>query len=46
MKQLPDGIRHLAGYFDVAQQQALVDEIRAVVTAAPLYKPTMPRTGK
>lgn len=46
MKQLPDGICHLPGYFDVAEQQALVDEIRAVVSAAPLYTPTMPRTGK
>ena len=46
MKQLPDGIRHLPGYFDLAEQQALVDEIRAVVSAAPLYTPTMPRTGK
>jgi alkylated DNA repair protein (DNA oxidative demethylase) len=46
MKQLPDGIRHLPGYFDVAEQQALVEDIRGVVTAAPLYTPTMPRTGK
>jgi alkylated DNA repair protein (DNA oxidative demethylase) len=43
---LPAGFRHLPGYFDRAAQEALVAEIRAVVTAAPLYVPRMPRTGK
>ena len=46
MLSLPDGIRHLPAYFDGAEQQALVDDIRAVVAAAPLYTPAMPRTGK
>lgn len=46
MHGLPDGIRHLAGFLDVAAQRALVEEIRAVVRAAPLYTPEMPKTGK
>ncbi|MCX7302761.1 MAG: alpha-ketoglutarate-dependent dioxygenase AlkB [Hyphomicrobiales bacterium] len=43
---LPDGIRYLPDYFDLAAQQALVEDIRAVVEAAPLFTPAMPRTGK
>ncbi|MBL0937243.1 MAG: alpha-ketoglutarate-dependent dioxygenase AlkB [Rhizobiaceae bacterium] len=43
---LPSGFQHLPGHFDRAAQEALVAEIRAVVAAAPLYVPRMPRTGK
>jgi alkylated DNA repair protein (DNA oxidative demethylase) len=43
---LPDGLRHLPGYLDAEAQRALVDDIRAVVDAAPLFVPEMPRTGK
>jgi len=43
---LPDGFRHLPGYFDRTAQEALVADIRAVVAMAPLYVPRMPRTGK
>jgi DNA oxidative demethylase len=46
MLTLPSGVRHLPGYLDPAQQEALLAEIRAVVVDAPLYVPTMPRTGK
>lgn len=46
MLTLPNGIRHLPGFLDAAAQQALVEDIRAVVAAAPLYIPTMPKTGK
>ncbi|KQT52564.1 MULTISPECIES: alpha-ketoglutarate-dependent dioxygenase AlkB family protein [unclassified Aureimonas] len=46
MNVLPKGVRHLPGFLDRAAQQALVEEIRAVVAAAPLYRPQMPRTGK
>jgi alkylated DNA repair protein (DNA oxidative demethylase) len=42
----PQGFRLLPERFDRAAQQDLRDEIRAVVEAAPLYRPTMPRTGK
>ena len=43
---LPEGFRYLPDYLDRAAQEALVEDIRAVVTQAPLYVPTMPRTGK
>ena len=40
------GFRYLPGYLDLPLQNELVGLIRAVVAAAPLYLPTMPRTGK
>ncbi len=46
MSNLPSGFVHLAGYLDSAEQAALVIELRAVMSEAPLYRPTMPRTGK
>ena len=45
-KTLPPGVRYLPGHLDRTEQEALVDDIRAVVAAAPLYVPAMPRTGK
>ena len=41
-----EGFRHLPGYLDPPLQRELVDAILDVVAAAPLYGPTMPRTGK
>ena len=35
-------MQHLSAYLDEAAQQALVAEIRALVTKAPLFTPTMP----
>lgn len=46
MPMLKEGIRHLPNYLDRQMQEALVEEMRAVVEAAPLYVPTMPKTGK
>ncbi len=46
MNVLPRGVKHIPGFLDVDAQRALVEEIRAVVAAAPLYTPEMPRTGK
>ncbi|MGL4490970.1 MAG: alpha-ketoglutarate-dependent dioxygenase AlkB family protein [Rhizobiaceae bacterium] len=46
MLTLPDGIKHFPGLLDHAAQLALVEEIRAVVAAAPLFTPAMPKTGK
>ena len=46
MPVLPTGVRHLPDHLDRAAQEALVEDIRAVVQAAPLYVPAMPRTGK
>lgn len=46
MLVLPKGVRHMPGYIARSAQEALVEEIRRVVQAAPLYVPAMPRTGK
>ena len=46
MSQLPEGVRHMPVYLTHETQQALVEDIRAVVQVAPLYVPAMPRTGK
>lgn len=46
MSDLPKGIRHIAMALSVDEQRALVDDIRSVVSAAPLFVPAMPRTGK
>ncbi|MBB4104067.1 alpha-ketoglutarate-dependent dioxygenase AlkB family protein [Allorhizobium borbori] len=43
---LSPGVRFLPGYFDRPAQDALVETIRAVVSAGPLFVPRMPRTGK
>jgi alkylated DNA repair protein (DNA oxidative demethylase) len=43
---LPKGVRHIPGHLDRDEQQSLVDDIRAVVSEAPLYRPEMPRSGK
>ncbi len=43
---LPAGIRYLPDHFDRIAQAALVDDIRRIVEAAPLYTPAMPKTGK
>jgi alkylated DNA repair protein (DNA oxidative demethylase) len=43
---LPRGVRHIPSYLDRQAQEALVEDIRAVVQAAPLYVPIMPRSGK
>ena len=46
MLTLPTGVKHIPAYLDEAAQQALVEDIRRVVEAAPLYVPVMPRTGR
>jgi alkylated DNA repair protein (DNA oxidative demethylase) len=42
---LPNGVRHIPDHLDRAAQEALVEDLRKVVQAAPLYVPVMPRTG-
>jgi DNA oxidative demethylase len=37
---------HVPGCLDAVQQAKLLAEIRAVIAAAPLYRPTMPRSGR
>ena len=46
MLVLPKGVRHIPGHLDRDEQQSLLEDIRAVVVQAPLYRPEMPRSGK
>jgi DNA oxidative demethylase len=46
MLNLPDGIQYFPNALDHAAQLALVEDIRKVVTASPLFTPAMPKTGK
>ena len=46
MLLLAPGIRYYPDHFDPAEQAVLVEDIRGVVTEAPLYVPAMPKTGK
>lgn len=43
---IPKGFRHIPGYFDAAGQAVLLAAVQQIVAQAPLYVPTMPRTGK
>lgn len=45
MKAVPT-FRHLPGFLSAARQLALLGDIRECLTTAPLFTPTMPRTGK
>lgn len=42
---IPGG-RHFPGYLTPKRQAALLADIRTIVRRAPLYRPSMPRTGK
>jgi DNA oxidative demethylase len=46
MAKFPEGIRYLSGYFPEPAQRRILAEIRDIVSRAPLYVPTMPKTGK
>lgn len=46
MLQISSGIRHFPGYLDRPGQEAMVETIRQIVSAAPLFTPVMPGTGK
>jgi alkylated DNA repair protein (DNA oxidative demethylase) len=41
-----EGFRHLSGYLSPGRQSELLGHLRSVIAEAPLYVPTMPRTGK
>jgi alkylated DNA repair protein (DNA oxidative demethylase) len=45
MSVLP-GFQHLTGYFGIPEQTALLSQLRAVLAAAPLFVPRMPRSGR
>jgi alkylated DNA repair protein (DNA oxidative demethylase) len=40
------GWRHLAGWLSPDQQRQLLADLRGVIAASPLVRPTMPRSGK
>jgi alkylated DNA repair protein (DNA oxidative demethylase) len=43
---MPPGMRHLVGHLPPAEQSELLAEVFRIIELAPLYTPTMPRTGK
>ena len=43
---LAPGLVHYPGYLDRDAQERLLQDISAVISAAPLFTPRMPRTGK
>lgn len=44
--ELRSGLDYLPGYFSREAQEALVNEVLTGLSQAPLFTPTMPRTGK
>jgi DNA oxidative demethylase len=46
MKELPEDFVYLPGYLDRDAQVSLLEAVRAGVAEAPLFTPTMPKTGK
>src|SRR5271156_3525250 len=43
---IASGVDHFPGFLDRAAQEALRDDVKAILTEAPLFRPRMPRTGK
>ena len=46
INEIADGLALAQGYLDRSQQTAIMEDIRKVVAAAPLYQPVMPRSGR
>ncbi|MDR7145962.1 alpha-ketoglutarate-dependent dioxygenase AlkB [Rhizobium sp. BE258] len=46
MLEISSGIRHFPGYLDRPAQETMIETIRQIVSAAPLFTPVMPGTGK
>lgn len=46
MTALPDGTRYHAQALDAAAQRRLIGDLAQVLSAAPFYRPAMPRSGK
>ena len=44
--EIVPGLRHYPDYLDRREQAALLDGLREILRAAPLFTPRMPRTGK
>jgi DNA oxidative demethylase len=45
-QRFENGLVYVRGYLNLAAQKELLADIEAVITAAPLYQPRMPKTGK
>jgi len=45
MNRSKGGVKYFGHYFDRRAQQALVADLSRIMAAAPLYTPTMPRSG-
>ncbi len=43
---LGPGVNYRAGYWDKEMQRRICDAVAQVISHAPLFRPTMPRTGK
>ncbi|MBG0811032.1 alpha-ketoglutarate-dependent dioxygenase AlkB [Methylosinus sp. H3A] len=46
MLEIEPGVRLYRGYFDAAAQLALLRELERTIVRAPLFTPTMPRSGQ
>ena len=46
MISVAPGIAYHPGFWSAAEQAALVAELRVILKTAPLFTPTMPKTGK
>jgi alkylated DNA repair protein (DNA oxidative demethylase) len=46
MSRSKSSVKYFPQYFDRAAQQALLADLRRIIAVAPLYTPTMPRSGK
>ncbi len=46
MLEISSGIRHFPSYLDRPRQETMIETIREIVSAAPLFTPVMPGTGK
>lgn len=46
MISVAPGIAYHPGYWSAAEQAALITELRVILKLAPLFTPTMPKTGK
>jgi len=45
MSDFPQGFAHYPLYFSPAEQAGLIEAVKAGVSQAPFFQPTMPRTG-
>lgn len=46
MNEIAEGLLLAQEYLDPTRQKAILEDIRQVVAAAPLYQPVMPRSGR